>query len=139
MTTPRWYLLALVSGLLAAAGCQSPSAPASPQDTTKYTVESTEKFAIAERDSRLDVTCTGLQEHLTADGRLEVAANIKNRENRRIQLQTTCVFKDEQGFVTEDEAPWQALDIAENATEVKRFTSANAKAHRYTVLVRTAR
>jgi hypothetical protein len=67
---------------------------------------------------------TGLQERVLADGRLEVVANVKNRENRRIEVQINCVFKDDQGFYG-DETPFQTLILAEYATEAVRFTAAN--------------
>ena len=44
------------------------------------------------------VTCTGIQETRLPDGRMKVAANLRNRENRRIEVQANCVFKDEQAF-----------------------------------------
>ena len=85
------------------------------------------------------VTCTGLQEVPLSDGRLEVVANVKNRENRRIQVQVNCVFKDAQGFPTGDETPWQNLILSEYATEAVRFTAMGPAAKKYTVRVRQAR
>lgn len=120
------------------AGCSTPG-PFTPQDTTKYTVENTEKFVLLDEAARHSVTCTGLQERLLPDGRLEVVANVKNRENRRIQVQIQCVFKDEQSFSSGDETPWQNLILAEYSTEAVRFTAMNAQAKKYTVRVRQAR
>ena len=74
-----------------------------------------------------------------ADGRLEVTANIKNREDRRIQVQVSCVFKDAQGFSTGDETPWQTLILGENATQAVNFKSMNTQARTFTVRVRQAR
>jgi hypothetical protein len=68
-----------------------------------------------------------------------VVANVKNRESRRIQVQVNCVFKDEQGFSTGDETPWQTLILSENSTEAVRFTAMNPLAKKYTVRVRQAR
>jgi uncharacterized protein (DUF2141 family) len=73
------------------------------------------------------------------DGRLQVACQIMNRENRRIQVQVQCVFKDAQGFSTGDETPWDNLILTENATETVKFTSLNNLAASYTVRVRQAR
>lgn len=121
------------------AGCTTEPGPYLPQDTTKYTVENTEKFVLLDRPAQYSVTCTGLQERVLPDGRLEVVANIKNRENRRLQIQVNCVFKDEQGFSTGDETPFQNLVLAEYSTEAVRFTAANTLAKRYTIRVRQAR
>jgi uncharacterized protein YcfL len=134
---------AVLSLLLAAglglAGCQTQPGPYLPQDTTKYTLESTEQFVVMDKSVQYSVTGTGLQVGTTADGRLEVSANIKNRENRRIEVQVSCVFKNAQGFSTGDETPWRTLILGENATETVRFTAMNNQASKYTVRVREAR
>jgi uncharacterized protein YcfL len=132
-------LCAALAGLALLSGCQTEPGPHLPQDTTKYTLENTERFVLMDKQVQYSVTCTGLQEGTTPEGRLEVAANIKNRENRRIQVQVSCAFKNEQGFSTGDETPWQTLILGENATETVRFTAMNTLARKYTVRVRQAR
>lgn len=133
-------LLALAAGGLSLlGGCVTEPGPFAPQDTTKYTLENTTNFVLLDKATQNSVTCTGLQERPLADGRLEVVANVKNRENRRIQVQVNCVFKDEQGFSTGDETPFQALILAENSTEAVRFTAMNTLSKKYTVRVRQAR
>ena len=91
-------------------------------------------------DSRAQrsVTCMGLQERKNAEGRLEVAANVRNRENRRIEVQVQCLFKDVQGFAL-DETPWQTLILTENAQDTVRFTAMNTLATDYEVRVRSSR
>lgn len=126
-------------GLAFVAACTSEPGPFTAQDTTKFTLENTEKFVLLDKPTQTSVTCTGLQERTLPDGRLEVVANIKNREARRIQVQANCVFKDAQGFSTGDETPFQNLILAENSTEAVRFTAMNANARKYTIRVRQAR
>ena len=138
-TARRLSVLSAVAGLFLLGGCATEPGPFTPQDTTKYTVENTEKFALLDKPTQTSVTCTGLQERTLPDGRLEIVANVKNRENRRIQVQIGCVFKDEQGFSTGDESPYQTLILAENSTEAVRFTAMNPLAKRYTIRVRQAR
>jgi hypothetical protein len=138
-TTHRLAVLAAAAGLLLGAGCVNEPGPYLPQDTTKYTVENTEKFVLLDKPAQYSVTCTGLQERALPDGRLEVVANIKNRENRRLQIQVNCVFKDAQGFTTGDETPFQNIVLAEYSTEAVRFTAMNTLAKRYTIRVRQAR
>jgi len=121
------------------AGCAVTPGPYPALDTTKFTLENTEKFVLLDPGAQYSVTCTGLQERMLGDGRLEVVANVKNRENRRIQVQVNCVFKDEQGFSTGDETPFETLILTENATEAVRFTAMNTNARKYTVRVRQAR
>jgi uncharacterized protein YcfL len=137
--TSRHALFAACAGLLLLAGCATEPGPYLPQDTTKFTVENTEKFVLLDKPAQYSVTCTGLQERVLPDGRLEVVANVKNRENRRLQVQINCVFKDAQGFSTGDETPYQNLVLAEHETEAVRFTAANQIAKRYTIRVRQAR
>jgi hypothetical protein len=138
-TTHRLSVLSAVAGLFLFGGCATEPGPFTPQDTTKYTVENTEKFVLLDKPTQTSITCTGLQERTLPDGRLEIVANVKNRENRRLQVQIGCVFKDEQGFATGDESPYQTLILAENSTEAVRFTAMNSLAKRYTIRVRQAR
>jgi hypothetical protein len=69
----------------------------------------------------------------------QIIVQLRNRENRRIEVQANCVFKDVNGVSTGDETPFQALILTENATEQVKFVSANDKAKRYTIRVRQAR
>ena len=135
----KLLLVPLAATLLAFAGCKTPPGPFAAEDTTKFTLENTESFVLMDKPTQVSVTCTGLQQRVNNDGRLEVVANVKNRENRRIQVQISCVFKDDSGFSTGDETPWQTLILGENATEAVRFTAMNTQAKKYTVRVRQAR
>ncbi len=121
------------------AGCATESRPPSSQDSTRYSVENTENFDLLDKATQAAITCTGLQPRTLADGRLEVVANVKNREAGKISVQINCVFKDAQGFSTNDDTPFQTLTLAGNATEAVRFTAANALAKKYTIRVRQAR
>lgn len=109
------------------------------RNTTVGDLENRDRFVLMDPGAQRSVTSTGIQERINADGRLEVVANIRNRENRRIQVQVNCVFKDEQGYSTGDETPWQTLILTENGQESVRFISMNDKARKYTVRVRQAR
>lgn len=139
MNTKSVSLLAPALALVLLAGCATEPGPFAPLDTTKFTLENSDRFVLLDQPAQVSVTCTGLQERPLADGRLEVVANVKNRESRRIQVQINCVFKDEQGFSTGDETAWQTLILSENATEAVRFTAMNTQAKKYTVRVRQAR
>lgn len=139
MNTKLLAVTVCLAGLAVLAGCATPTGPYPPLDTTKFTLENTDRFMLLDQPAQYSVTCTGLQERTLADGRLEVVANVKNRENRRIQVQINCVFKDSQGFSTGDETPWQTLILSEHATEAVRFTAMNTQAKKYTIRVRQAR
>ena len=139
MNTKSVSCLVSVVALALTAGCVTQPGPFAPLDTTKFTLENTERFVLLDQPAQNSVTCTGLQQNLLGDGRLEVVANVKNRESRRIQVQINCVFKDDQGFSTGDETPWQTLILSENSTEAVRFTAMNTQGKKYTVRVRQAR
>ena len=137
MKTRFICLLAIVSLSALLAACQTGGARP-PVNTAKDNVETTSKFVLMDPGAQHSVTCTGLQEGKTPDGRLQVGANIRNRENRRIEVQAQCLFKDAQGFAL-DETPWQTLILTENGQETLRFTAMNNKATDYEVRVRQSR
>jgi uncharacterized protein DUF1425 len=124
--------------LLLLPGCKSHLGAYAPLDATANTLENTAKFVLLDPGAQRSVTCLGLQETRLGDGRLQIVANLLNRENRRIQFQVNCVFKDAQGFPVED-TPFQNMFLDENAQEGVKFVSANDKAQRYTIRVRQAR
>ncbi len=125
---------------LANTGCKHPETGAfTPQSTTRFDTENKENFTLMDPGAQYSVTCSGMQITSLPDGRLKVVANVRNRENRRIQVQIDCVFKDVQGFSTGDETPWQTLILTENGQESVAFESANNKAVKYTIRVRQAR
>jgi hypothetical protein len=125
--------------LMFLAGCQTEPGPYAPQDTTKYTLENTDYFVVLDKPVQTSVTCTGIEPRTLPDGRLDVVALVKNREDRRIQVQIQCVFKDANRFSTGDETPWQNLILAEYSTEAVHFSSMNTLAKTYTIRVRQAR
>jgi hypothetical protein len=126
--------------LLAVTSCRTydrgPYLPETPR-TPAY--ETTERFVLLDPGVQRSVTCSGIQERVLPDGRLEVIAQIRNRENRRIEVQVNCVFKDQNGYSTGDETPFQTLILTENATEQVRFVSMNVQARKFTIRVRQAR
>ncbi len=120
------------------AACHHRTATFGPSDSTKYTIENTEKFVRLDAATQAAIICTGLQEHLDVVGQLEVVANIKNRTPASIQIQVRCVFKDANGFAIGDETLWQTLTLGDEATEAVRFTADNKLARKYTIVVRSS-
>ena len=127
--------------LLAAAGCSSThdKGPYLPQNSETPAHESKEPVVLMDPGVQYSVTHSGFQELVLQDGRLQVTVHLRNRENRRIEVQANCVFKDQNGFSTGDETPWQTVILTENSTEDVKFVSANAQARKATVRVRQAR
>jgi uncharacterized protein YcfL len=120
-------------------GCTTPEHGAYlPENATKFNQETTAKFVLMDPGAQKSVTASSLQEGKTTDGKMQVAANVRNRENRRLQVQVNCDFKDDQGFVVES-TPWQTLILTENGQETVRFDAANAAAKNYTIRIREAR
>jgi hypothetical protein len=133
--------LSVLGGLLFT-GCES-----TPKDTGGYvpintTINDAEnhlQVVLLDKRVQVSVTCTGIYQKTLPDGRLDVVANIRNREERRIQVQVNCVFKDDFGAPTEgEEAPFRDLILTENAQEPVHFVSLNDKARRYTIRIREA-
>ncbi len=133
-------ILSVVAALLFV-GCASrhDQGPYLPQTSKTPAYENTERFVLLDPGAQRSVTCTGISERTLEDGRLQVIAQIRNRENRRLEVQANCVFKDAAGVATGDETPFQALILTENATEQVKFVSANPQAKRFTIRVRQAR
>ena len=119
-------------------GCQTEPGSFLPQQTTKYSIESTEKFALLDQPAQAAVTCSGLQERFDGEGRLQIVANVKNRGDSRIGVQVRCIFKDRNGFSTGDVTPWQTLLLEDSATAAVHFAAANNLASKYTIAVRQA-
>lgn len=130
----------LIAGAAAVfSGCQSTETGAlPPQNATRFDLENKANFVLMDPGVQHSVTSSGIQYKPLPDGRIAVAANVRNRENRRIEVQVNCEFKDEQGF-TIDSTPWKTLILTENGQETVPFESSNAQAKKYTIRVREAR
>jgi uncharacterized protein YcfL len=130
-----------VAAALIVAGCSSTydKGPYLPQQSKTPAHESTEKLVLLDPGVQYSVTCTALHEHTLSDGRLAVTIELRNRENRRIEIQAGCVFKDAAGVSTDDDTLFQTVILTENATEQVKFTAANTAAKKYTIRVRQAR
>lgn len=138
MKSLRTLLLpALIAGFLV--GCASHQGAFAPADSQGSNQEMNARFVLMDPGAQRSVTSSGLQETRLDDGRLKVSCILQNRENRRIQVQVQCVFKDGAGFSTGDETPWDNVILTENGMETVQFTSLNNKAVTYTVRVRQAR
>jgi hypothetical protein len=128
----------LASGLVLITGCASDHGAYTPQNTVVNNLEDVSSFVLFDQGAQDSVTCDGFEPQRLTDGRLQVAANLRNRQNRRIQVQLNCEFKDAQGFVL-DSTPFQNFFLDENAQQGVTFVSMNDKAVRYTIRVRQAR
>ena len=138
----RAFLSLLVAGgtALLAVGCSThDKGPYLPQTPKTPAYEGKEPVVLMDPGVRYSVTCSGIQEQTLPDGRLEILVHLRNRENRRIEVQANCVFKDQNGFSTGDETPFEMVILTENGTEDVKFTSMNNLAKKYTVRVRQAR
>ena len=133
-----------IAAALSFAGCASSSThdsgPYPPQNSKTPPYENTEPVVLMDPGMQYSLTTVGQPVARTLeDGRMEVFVSLRNRENRRIEVQGQCVFKDVGGITTGDETPWLTLILTENSTEQMKFTSSNDKAKRFTIRVRQAR
>ena len=140
MTKSLLSLLAAGGTLLLVAGCSThDKGPYLPQTPKTPAYEGREPIVLLDPGVRHSVTCSGIQEQILPDGRLEVVAHLRNRQNRRIEVQANCVFKDLNSFSTGDETPFTMVILTENGTEDVKFVSVNNLAKKYTIRVRRAR
>ena len=140
MKTSIVTLLAAGAAVLFVAGCSThDKGPYLPQWSQTPAYETREPVVLLDPGVQYSVTYTGVQEQTLEDGRLQVVVHLRNRENRRIEVQSNCVFKDQNGFLTGDETPFRMVILTENATEDAIFTSMNNLAKKFTVRVRQAR
>lgn len=123
--------LALMFGF---AGCAHEGAYA-PQSANRNNLETVSDFVLLGPRVQRSVTCSGVQQRILEDGRLEATVQVRNREDRRIEVQANCVFKNEYGAAV-DETPFHTLILTENATEALRFVSMNSQAKKFTVRIR---
>lgn len=135
------FSLAASAGLALLAGCETQVVDHGaylPVNVTINDLENRTTLVLLDCRVQNDVTCPGIQESRLPDGRFQIAVHLRNRENRRIQVQANCEFKDAQGFVI-DATPFQNVFLDENAQQDVQFTAMNDKSQRYTIRVREAR
>ncbi|NBV22967.1 MAG: hypothetical protein EBS05_13750 [Proteobacteria bacterium] len=128
--------LSLLVASLAFTGCHGGAYAA--RNAQLYDLENKAPFVLMDSMVQTSVTSSGIQRQTLDDGRLRVVANVRNREARRIQVQISCVFKDENMVATGDETPWTNLILTESAQEAVEFVSQNNKAKNFTIRVRQA-
>ena len=134
---------ALIVSTLAAsaiflAGCATGEGARAPVVKTQSALEDKSQYALMGPRVQRSIDFSSTQQKFLEDGRLEVITNVRNRENRRIEVQISCVFKDERNFSTGDETPWRTLILTENSQEAVNFTSMNNRAKNFTIRVREA-
>jgi hypothetical protein len=107
--------------------------------TTTFEVRESDRIALLDKGVQQSVSIPSVLERVLDDGRMEVIVNVRNRLNRRIEVQIDCVFKDETGFASNDSSSFRTLILTENAEEAVRFLSLNNQARSYSIRIRQAR
>lgn len=133
-------LICTLSLIVFLSGCARNEGSYTTVDPTRSTQELTTPLALMDKRVQNSIKAAGPFEKVRkGDGRLRVNANIMNRDNRRIQVQVQCVFKDENGYSINDETPWQNVILTENSVKGLTFNSLSDKAVNFTIRVRQAR
>ncbi len=108
-----------------------------PLNTTLNGVENHDLLVLLDSRIQYSVACLAIEQRINADGRLDVIAQLRNRENHALTLQVNCVFKDIQNIpIKGGETPFQNLLLDENKTEPVHFISPTGAAARYTICIR---
>jgi uncharacterized protein YcfL len=112
-----------------------------PVNTEKYDLENHLPIVLMDRQVQRSITVPeeSLIKAVTPDGRLKVQVSFRNRLQRPIQVQVSCIFKGPEGFSTGDETPWQTLSMTENSQETMTFIAMNTSATQFTIRVREVR
>ena len=95
-----------------------------------------EKLILLDERVQRSVTCTGIQERVLEDGRLEISAKIRNRETRRVAVQAACVFKDAAGIAAGGASAFQLIEIPERGEATVTFTAPAKDTRKYTLRIR---
>ena len=135
------FVSALAASAIYLAGCASngPSEGAlAPAHVKDADLENKSEYALMGPHVQRSIDFSNTQKRFLPDGRMELITNVRNRENRRIEVQISCVFKDASNLATGDETPWQTLILTENAQEAVNFTAMNDRAKNFTIRVREA-
>src|SRR5689334_3243733 len=75
----------------------------------------------------------------TRRGKLKALANVRNRTNQDLAIQTQTVFRDADGFSIQDDTAWETLVLTANETRTITALSTSRKADRYTIRLRLLR
>ena len=120
-------------------GCSTPEGAYTPVYSEKGDMESHHNVVFMSKGIEKSLDVSGIKKTKLADGRLKATVNLRSRDDRRIQVQVRCIFKDEDGFSTGDETPWKTLILTEKSQETVSYTSMNDKAAKFTISVRESR
>jgi uncharacterized protein YcfL len=134
----KTYLSLLTLGIaLFTFGCstEGPYVPAGQDDSTE--LENTSVLLDAELVKLIAVD--NQQAERTSQGKLKAMANVRNRLNKDITVQTQTVFRDANGFSINDDTSWETIVLTANETRTISATSTSKKAERYTIRIRLVR
>jgi len=95
-----------VGAALLLEGCQTQSTALTPAQTTKFSIEGTEKFALLDEMSRPPSPVPACRSASMTRAAGDRGQREEPREPER-PGELRCVFKDVNGFSTGDETPWQ--------------------------------
>lgn len=122
----------IASCIVIFSGCAHHEGARATKNPEAFTQELSMNVALMDKQVQRSVKAAGgIKIIQRADGRLDVFANIMNRESRRIQIQVQCVFQDENGFSVDDTTPWENVIMTENAIKRLNYTSLSAKAKNF--------
>jgi len=132
-------LAIVVAALGFVVGCSTHKGAYVPVTEPDATQENRETVVLLEEDLEDVIAVEGQQAKYGEDGRLQVFANLRNREEERVTIQVQTVFKDENGFSTGDETAWETIILTELSQHTYQSIAQNPKARKYTIRIRTLR
>jgi uncharacterized protein YcfL len=135
----NWKLAIGVAALGFAVGCSSHKGAYVPVTEPHAAHENVQTVVLLEEDLEDLIAVEGQKAQYTEDGRLQVFANLRNREEERVTIQVQTMFKDENGFSTGDETAWETIILTELSQTTYQSVAMNNKARKYTIRIRSVR
>jgi uncharacterized protein YcfL len=128
-------LVTIVVVAVFVAGCTK-----GPYQSTTYkpgttSIEHTEKVTYAGKLGS-KVRVVEVRSDVTADGRLEVYAELENMTGKNVVVQVQTQFKDGMGTLMNDETNWKTIVMPPRSSTSYRETSMNVKAKDFIIRVK---
>jgi hypothetical protein len=131
-----WRLGISLLAWLTLSCAQGPAYKAETLGKDQKAVEDQVNVVVLEMDLISKVKDIGTQAVRMPDGRLKVQSRLLNTANKDLHLQIQTVFKDDSGFTTEKETPWEHTLLSAGDSLNYEVYSYNDKATKFVIKVR---
>lgn len=136
----KFLLLILAACGLALTGCRHEGASVGQTVTGKrITVEDQHEILVNDPQLAGKLSFHNIVVRRTAENRLQVIMEIRNRTNYPQAIEVSTQFRDSQNVPLRDTSAWSRLAMSPNETRAYRITSLDSRAHAFSTRVREGR